>query len=123
MKRKNERFKEKRNDDERKISVTFIQQFSPLKTYFGKLFDLSDHAVKVLVDKKYEEDILNYMPKAALTKFRFSSQHKVAVSVSSIRRIDNIVVGEPDKIGIVLYFDVLSKEDQVAIKEIIAIYG
>jgi len=121
MQRRTKRFKEKRKDQSRKISVTFIQQFEPSRAFLGKLYDLSEHAVKVVIDKKHAQEILNYMPKTTLTKFRFSDKYKMTVTISSVKRIDELCE-EDDKIGIVLFFDVISKEDQATLKEIINMY-
>jgi hypothetical protein len=120
--RRNKRFKEKRIDKARQISVSFIQQFAPAQTFMGNLYDLSESAIKVIIEKQYANDILNYMPKTALTKFRFSDKYKMTVSISSIKRIDDIT-DEDNKIGIVLTFDVMSKEDQDTLKEIVNLYA
>ena len=121
MQRRTKRFKEKRKDKARQISVTFIQQFEPARTYLGKLYDLSENAVKVIIDKKHATELLNYMPKSTLTKFRFSDKYKMTVSLSSVKRIDDFIE-ESNKIGIVLFFDVISNEDQETLKEIISMY-
>ncbi len=121
MQRRTKRFKEKRKDKSRQISVTFIQQFEPARTFLGKLYDLSENAVKVVIEKKHAQELLNYMPKTALTKFRFSDKYKMTVSISSIKRIDDLL-DETEKIGIVLYFDVISKEDKETLKEILNMY-
>lgn len=122
MKRKGKRFKEKRKDTTRQISVTFIQQFYPSKTYIGKLYDLSENAIKVIIEKKFIDELLNYTPKTTLTKFRFSEKHKVTVTITSIKRVDSISKSK-DKVGIVLFFDVMSKEDKENIKEIVNLYS
>jgi hypothetical protein len=122
VERKEKRFTEKRKDISRQISVTFIQQFHPSKTYIGKLYDLSEKAVKVIIDKKHVKELLAYKPKTTLTKFRFSEDHKVTVSITSIQRVD-VTELEGNKAGIVLSFEVISKEDASALRQIIASYA
>ena len=95
--RQGKRFYEKRKDHDRQISVTFIQQFYPSKTYIGKMFDLSDKAVKVLIDKKFENELLSYMPGKCLTKFRFADNYKVTVSITNITRIDSAIQDKEDE--------------------------
>ncbi len=120
--RKSKRFKEKRKDESRQITVTFVQQFSPARTFVGKMYDLSENAVKVIIDKKNASILLDYIPKTTLTKFRFSDKYKVTVCITSIKRIDDIT-NENDKIGVVLNFEVMSPEDADTVREIVNVYS
>ncbi len=120
--RKSKRFIEKRRDESRQITVTFVQQFSPARAFIGKMYDLSENAVKVIVDKKNATPLLDYIPKTTLTKFRFSEKYKITVSITSIKRIDDVTT-EDEKIGVVLNFEVMSKDDMDTIREIIDIYS
>ena len=75
--------------------------------------------MKVLIEKQYEEELLSYMPGSVLTKFRFSDDYKITVSITNIMRIDPFIESSPDKAGIVLEFNVISEEDISVVKEII----
>jgi len=121
-KRKSNRFQERRKEIDRQCVITFTQHFAPNKSYTGELHDLSENAVKVIVDEKYKDELFEYFSKANLMKFRFADSFKITVTISHISRIDSEIPKLKNKIGVVMFFDVLSEEDKKIIREIIDKY-
>ena len=74
---KRRRFIESRQNPKRQIDVVFAQQFAPLYTFKGKLYDLSEEAMKVVIDERCENEIKKYMPKPVLVTFKFSKEHSL----------------------------------------------
>lgn len=118
----NKRFIERRTEEDRQIDVIFVEQFAPQRRFNGKLSDLTDEFMIVILKKEVIQSIKQYMPKPLMVMFKFSTTLKITTSLSAIRELDDQDETQ-STFRAIMYFDNMDAASLKTVQQIISRYG